>query len=75
MVYEEVDLDDMNFNEETGMYTYLCPCGDYFQIHEVTPTTIHVTASLDSSIFFFTDFCHLRALPEGFSRAHACSHT
>ena len=39
MVYEEVDLDDMDFNEETGMYTYLCPCGDYFQIQEVTPTT------------------------------------
>ena len=34
MVYEEVDLDDMDYNEETGMYTYACPCGDVFQISE-----------------------------------------
>eukprot|EP01046_Picozoa_sp_COSAG06_P081407 COSAG06_NODE_28569_length_572_cov_0.613108_1_plen_104_part_00 len=32
MVYEEVDIADMDFDEQTGVYTYLCPCGDYFRI-------------------------------------------
>jgi diphthamide biosynthesis protein 3 len=34
MVYEEVDIDDMDFDEEQGLYTYECPCGDLFQISE-----------------------------------------
>ena len=34
MVYEEVDIDDMDFDEELGLYTYECPCGDLFQISE-----------------------------------------
>ena len=34
MVYEEVDIDDMDYDEETGTYTYECPCGDLFQITE-----------------------------------------
>jgi hypothetical protein len=35
MAYEEVDIDDMDFDEENGIYTYECPCGDLFQITEV----------------------------------------
>lgn len=34
MVYEEVAIDDMDFDEEQGLYTYECPCGDLFQISE-----------------------------------------
>ena len=30
--YEEVDLDDMELNEDTGEYSYPCPCGDNFVI-------------------------------------------
>ncbi len=30
--YDEVEIEDMEFNEETGTYTYACPCGDLFQI-------------------------------------------
>jgi len=30
--YEEVNLDAMNLDEETGIYTYNCPCGDKFTI-------------------------------------------
>jgi diphthamide biosynthesis protein 3 len=30
--YEEVELDDMEWNEELQAYTYQCPCGDLFQI-------------------------------------------
>ncbi|CEO97772.1 Diphthamide biosynthesis protein 3 [Plasmodiophora brassicae] len=28
--YDEVDLDDMEFDESSGMYSYPCPCGDQF---------------------------------------------
>ena len=35
MVYEEVEIEDMDFDEETGLFTYECPCGDLFQISEV----------------------------------------
>jgi diphthamide biosynthesis protein 3 len=34
MVYEEVEIDDMDYDEEQGLYTYECPCGDLFQISE-----------------------------------------
>lgn len=30
--YEEVELDEMEWNEELQAYTYQCPCGDLFQI-------------------------------------------
>jgi diphthamide biosynthesis protein 3 len=30
--YDEVDLDDMEWNGELKAYTYQCPCGDFFQI-------------------------------------------
>jgi len=30
--YEEVDLDDFDFNKETRTFYYDCPCGDKFQI-------------------------------------------
>lgn len=31
-VYDEVEIEDMTFVEEEGMYYYPCPCGDKFQI-------------------------------------------
>ena len=30
--YDEVDLEDMDWNPEMGAFTYQCPCGDLFQI-------------------------------------------
>lgn len=30
--YDEVEIEDMEFNEEDGIYYYPCPCGDLFQI-------------------------------------------
>mmetsp|Transcript_10733 Transcript_10733/g.20376 ORF Transcript_10733/g.20376 Transcript_10733/m.20376 type:complete len:84 (+) Transcript_10733:222-473(+) len=32
MSYEEVALEDMNWDEDLAAYTYECPCGDLFQI-------------------------------------------
>ncbi|GJQ08974.1 hypothetical protein GpartN1_g765.t1 [Galdieria partita] len=31
-VYDEVEIEDMIWNEELEAYTYQCPCGDLFQI-------------------------------------------
>jgi diphthamide biosynthesis protein 3 len=31
-IYEEVEIEDMDFDEDTLMYTYPCPCGDKFRI-------------------------------------------
>eukprot|EP00656_Telonema_subtile_P045887 TRINITY_DN5215_c0_g1_i1.p1 TRINITY_DN5215_c0_g1~~TRINITY_DN5215_c0_g1_i1.p1 ORF type:complete len:134 (-),score=32.97 TRINITY_DN5215_c0_g1_i1:221-622(-) len=32
--YDEVDLDEMDYEEEDGLFTYMCPCGDLFSISE-----------------------------------------
>ena len=31
-VYEEVAIGTMEYDADEGFYTYLCPCGDYFEI-------------------------------------------
>lgn len=33
-VYDDVDLEDMQWSGALGAYTYECPCGDVFQITE-----------------------------------------
>jgi len=30
--YDEVEIEDMDFKEEEGMFYFPCPCGDKFQI-------------------------------------------
>ncbi|RDX67226.1 DPH3-like protein, partial [Mucuna pruriens] len=32
MSYDDVEIEDMEWNEEMQAYTYPCPCGDLFQI-------------------------------------------
>ena len=29
-VYDEVEIEDLDFDEETGIFYYPCPCGDKF---------------------------------------------
>lgn len=31
-IYEEVEIEDMQFDSETQIYYYPCPCGDKFSI-------------------------------------------
>ena len=31
-IYEEVEIEDMDYNPEDFIYYYPCPCGDKFQI-------------------------------------------
>ena len=30
--YDEIEIEDMDWNEELDAFTYSCPCGDLFQI-------------------------------------------
>ncbi|KAH9572475.1 hypothetical protein CY35_02G152400 [Sphagnum magellanicum] len=32
MSYDDVEIEDMEWNEEIQAFTYPCPCGDLFQI-------------------------------------------
>lgn len=31
-VYEEVEIEDMTYHDDTQLYSYPCPCGDRFTI-------------------------------------------
>ena len=31
-IYEEVEIEDLDFDDEEMIYTYPCPCGDKFRI-------------------------------------------
>ena len=31
-IYEEVEIEDLDYDAENFMYTYPCPCGDKFRI-------------------------------------------
>jgi len=31
-VYDEIEIEDMDFDEDQQTYFYACPCGDLFQI-------------------------------------------
>lgn len=33
---DEIEIEDMDFDESKGIYTYPCPCGDKFQISLVS---------------------------------------
>ena len=35
MSYDEVEIEDMKWDEELQAFTYQCPCGDLFQITKV----------------------------------------
>ncbi|XP_031500367.1 diphthamide biosynthesis protein 3-like [Nymphaea colorata] len=32
MSYDDVEIEDMEWNDELNAFTYPCPCGDLFQI-------------------------------------------
>jgi len=33
--HDEVEIEDMEYDDESEMYCYPCPCGDKFQISKV----------------------------------------
>ena len=34
--YDEIEIEDMEWNEELRAFTFACPCGDVFQITKVS---------------------------------------
>ena len=34
-VYDEIEIEDMDFNEDDNKFYFACPCGDQFQISMV----------------------------------------
>jgi diphthamide biosynthesis protein 3 len=38
MSYDEVEIEDMTWNEDLQVFQYACPCGDLFQISKVRKT-------------------------------------
>ena len=35
-IYDEIEIEDLDFDPEFKTFYYPCPCGDRFQITEVT---------------------------------------
>jgi len=31
-IYDEIEIEDMSFDDTMGLYTFPCPCGDRFEI-------------------------------------------
>lgn len=45
MSYDEVEIEDMTWDEDLQAYTYQCPCGDLFQITLVRQLAVVVCTS------------------------------
>jgi hypothetical protein len=43
--YDEVEIEDMTYDEAAKIYYYPCPCGDRFQITRVCHETLQRVAS------------------------------
>ena len=45
--HDEVEIEDMEYDEETESYYYPCPCGDRFQISLVNDMKIKTIFDID----------------------------
>ncbi|XP_031278156.1 diphthamide biosynthesis protein 3-like [Pistacia vera] len=54
MSYDDVEIEDMEWNEELQVYTYPCPCGDLFQISKDELQRGEVMANCPSCTLFIT---------------------
>ena len=43
--HDEVEIEDMEYDEETETYYYPCPCGDRFQITKVLINVVFICLS------------------------------
>ena len=35
LLYDEIEVEEMEYDAQTGLLYYPCPCGDFFQISTV----------------------------------------
>ena len=50
--HDEIEIEDMEYDEETETYYYPCPCGDKFQISKVKlygTDGLHIIATVHAS--------------------------
>jgi hypothetical protein len=52
MSYDDVEIEDMEWNDEIQAFTYPCPCGDLFQITKVQASSPSLVSSLFWKLFF-----------------------
>lgn len=45
--HDEVEIEDMEYDEETESYYYPCPCGDRFQITLVNDLKVKTICDMD----------------------------
>ena len=48
--YDEIEIEDMDWNEELNAFTYSCPCGDLFQITMVRHRCVAIHSRLAACI-------------------------
>ena len=58
--HDEIEIEDMEYDDETETYHYPCPCGDRFEITKVKKTVCHSYFSflnlkyyIESLLFFY----------------------
>lgn len=47
--YDEIEIEDMEWNEELRAFTFACPCGDVFQITKVREKERGMRGKMSSS--------------------------
>ena len=62
--HDEIEIEDMEYDEEEETYYYPCPCGDKFEITKVNLCQHSIKLS-------FTHRCQARAGPGARGRAEA----
>ena len=51
--HDEVEIEDFEYDEETEMYHYPCPCGDRFEISKVRRLFFVMLCRRSASFFVF----------------------
>lgn len=83
MSYDDVEIEDMEWNDDLGAYTYPCPCGDLFQITKVFhsafpskyPNNIHQLAACSRKEVFVGGACcwgRIREVSKLLTVYHCC---
>ena len=66
--YDEIEIEDMTYHEETTLYTYPCPCGDQFEISlgdlkDGEEVAVCPSCSLQIKVIFDVVGQHLQEFP------------
>lgn len=78
MSYDEIEIEDMAWDEELNAFTYSCPCGDLFQITLVRNNCMRTCGSFAGVEIPMRAFnCTLERVPSAWTHIRKlppCSH-